>query len=70
VSGRVNALRIDRWVREYGAPVEIEKQGLEKGTYQHPELYGQPPEMGMDYRSEPQRGHVADPADPPDEAGR
>jgi hypothetical protein len=30
-----------------GAPVEIEKLDPERGTYQHPELYGQPPEMGM-----------------------
>jgi len=30
-------------------PVEVEKQGREKGTYQHPEFYGQPAEMGMNY---------------------
>ena len=35
-----------------GAPVEVEKQDLERGTYQHPELYGQPPEMGMNYDAE------------------
>jgi hypothetical protein len=50
VSWRVEALRNDRWVQQRGAPVEIEKEGPEKGTYQHPELYGQPPEMGMNYR--------------------
>ncbi len=49
VSWKVMAIRNDRWVRERGAPVEIEKEGLEKGTYQHPELYGQPPEKGMNY---------------------
>ncbi|MEX2218071.1 MAG: hypothetical protein WD749_04860 [Phycisphaerales bacterium] len=47
VSWRVDAVRNDRWVRQRGAPVEIDKQGPEKGTYQHPELYGQPPEKGM-----------------------
>jgi len=47
-----------------------ESRNLEKGTYQHPDLYGQPPELGMDYRSEPQRGHAADPAHPADEGGR
>ena len=26
-----------------------DKQDLEKGTYQHPDLYGQPPEKGMNY---------------------
>ncbi len=49
VSWRVEAVRSDRWVKQGGAPVEVEKQGLEKGTYQHPELYGQPPEKGMNY---------------------
>jgi hypothetical protein len=52
VSWRVEALRNDRWVQTHAAPVEIEKEGLEKGTYQHPELYGHPPEMGMDFRPE------------------
>jgi hypothetical protein len=52
VSWRVEALRNDRWVQTHGAPVEIEKEGPEKGTYQHPELYGQRPEMGMNYRPE------------------
>ena len=49
VSWRVEAVRNDRWVQTYGAPVEIEKLGLEKGTYQHPELYGQSPESGLNY---------------------
>jgi len=30
-------------------PVEVEKQGAEKGTYQHSEVYGQSAEMGMNY---------------------
>ncbi len=52
VSWRVEAVRNDRWVQNRGAAVEVEKQGLEKGTYQHPEFYGQPKEKGIDYRSE------------------
>lgn len=55
VSWRVEALRNDRWVRQRGAPVVVEKQGLEKGTYQHPELYGQPVELGMNYIPERER---------------
>ncbi len=51
VSWRIEAVRSDRWVKKRGAPVEIEKQGLEKGTYQHPELYGQPAEKGMNYNA-------------------
>jgi len=44
VSWRVEALRNDRWIRANGMPVEVEKQGSEKNTYQHPELFGQPKE--------------------------
>ena len=32
-----------------GAPIRVAKQGLEKGTYQHPEFYGLSAEMGMNY---------------------
>ncbi|MBS1724715.1 MAG: hypothetical protein JSS66_17375 [Armatimonadetes bacterium] len=39
VSWEVKATRNDLWVQEHGAPVEVEKQGTERGTYQHPELY-------------------------------
>src|SRR5205085_2362147 len=42
VSWRVEALRNDRWIQQHGAPVEEEKSGAEKGTYQHPHLYGEP----------------------------
>jgi hypothetical protein len=47
VSWRIEAVRNDRWVQQHGAPVEIEKEGLEKGTYQHPELFGKPREKGL-----------------------
>lgn len=62
VSWRVEAVRNDRWVRERGAPVEVEKEGIEKGTYQHPEFYGQPAEKGMNYEATRQR-READPSD-------
>ncbi|HRI42926.1 MAG TPA: hypothetical protein PLL78_12695 [Fimbriimonadaceae bacterium] len=42
VSWRVEAIRNDRFVRENGAPVEVEKPDVFKGTYLQPELYGQP----------------------------
>ncbi|CAG0995291.1 hypothetical protein PHYC_02524 [Phycisphaerales bacterium] len=51
VSWEVKAVRNDQWVRRNGAPIEIEKQGIEKGTYQHPELYGQPAEKGVHYNA-------------------
>ncbi len=42
VSWRVEAVRNDRWVERYGAPVEIDKPEGHRGTYLNPELYGQP----------------------------
>lgn len=62
VSWRVDALRNDPWVRKYGAETERDKQGIEKGTYQHPELYGQPAEKGLDYRLEHRTAKVDDPS--------
>ncbi len=49
VSWRVECVRNDLWVQKYGAPVEPDKHGHERGKYQHPELYGQPESMGVDY---------------------
>lgn len=50
---RVEAVRDDLRIQKHGAPVEVNKQGLERGTYRHPELYGMPKEMGMNFRPEP-----------------
>ncbi len=52
VSWEVKAIRNDLWVRASGAPMQVEKQGLERGKYQHPELYGMPKEMSVNYRPE------------------
>jgi hypothetical protein len=60
VSWRVEAVRNDRWAQQRGAPVETEKPDLEKGTYQHPELYGQPPEKGMNYDAARDRPELAE----------
>jgi hypothetical protein len=49
VSWRVDAVRNDRWMQLRGAPVEIEKPEHERGTYQHPELFGQPEERGTNH---------------------
>jgi hypothetical protein len=40
-------------VRQSGAPVEIEKPGTERGTYQNPGLYSAPPETALTYVPEP-----------------
>jgi hypothetical protein len=52
VSWRIEAVRNDLWMRNQAAPVEADKEGLETGTYQHPEFYGQPKERGMGYSPE------------------
>jgi hypothetical protein len=48
VSWEVKALRNDLRVRLHGAPVERDKEGPERGKYQHPEYYGLTPDMAMD----------------------
>jgi hypothetical protein len=53
VSWEIKAKRNDLWVQKHGAPVEVEKEGRERGRFQHPELYGKPKERGMSNRPEP-----------------
>lgn len=55
VSWQVTAARNDLWTQKYGAPVEVDKPQGEQGRYQHPELYGQPPELGMIHEPNLQR---------------
>jgi len=50
VSWEFKAVRNDRWMQRYGAAVETVKPEGQRGTYQHPELYDKPREMGLDYR--------------------
>ncbi|BCW96597.1 MAG: hypothetical protein WHS44_02280 [Fimbriimonadales bacterium] len=54
VSWRVEAIRNDRWVQQYGYQTEQEKPDHYRGKYLHPELYGQPKERGIHYRPDPQ----------------
>ena len=49
-SWRVEAVRNDEYVKHYGAPEEVEKPSFERGTYQHPEFYGQPIQKRVDYK--------------------
>ncbi len=53
VSWEVKAIRNDLWVQRYGYQTEQEKEDDIKGKYLHPELYGQPKERGILYRTEP-----------------
>lgn len=54
VSWRIEAVRNDLWVRQHGAPVEVQMPDGEKGRYLQPALYGQPETMGAHHR-EPMR---------------
>jgi hypothetical protein len=55
VSWRVEAIRNDRWVQEYGYQTEQEKPKESQGKYLNPELFGQPKERGIFYTPEPER---------------
>ena len=48
VSWQVTARRADRFVRAYGAPVEVAKQDQEVGTLIAPELWGASDALGLD----------------------
>lgn len=50
VSWRVEAVRHDPWIRQYGFKTIIPKEGSLRGKYLNPELYGAPPEMGIFHR--------------------
>ncbi len=49
VSWRVDADRNDLYVRSKPPKDVVEKEGKDRGTYQHPELYGLGPERGIFY---------------------
>lgn len=42
VSWQVTGVRNDKWAQAHRVVPEVEKKGIEKGKYLHPELYGQP----------------------------
>jgi hypothetical protein len=44
VSWQVTGIRHDAWANAHRVQVEVEKTGVERGTYIHPELFGAPKE--------------------------
>ena len=50
----MKAIRNDLWIQRYGFQTEQEKEDDIKGKYLHPELYGQPKELGIHYRPKPE----------------
>ena len=61
----ITAVRNDPYIQRYGAPVEVEQPAAERGTYLHPELYGQPEELGLDYPMTTRRPNAGQPAPAP-----
>jgi hypothetical protein len=49
VSWQVTGIRQDAFANAHRIPVEEDKPTDEKGTYLHPDAYGQPQTMGVDY---------------------
>jgi hypothetical protein len=47
VSWQVTGIRQDAWANAHRIPVEEWKPGRERGTYLHPELFGQPEEQSV-----------------------
>jgi hypothetical protein len=61
VSWRVDADRNDLYVRNRPPKDVVDKEGREKGTYQHPEFYNLGPERGMNYNPERDKPRKAPP---------
>jgi len=48
VSWQVTGIRNDAWARQNRIPVEMPKEGSERGTYLHPEAFGVSASRGLD----------------------
>ena len=59
VSWQVTGVRKDAYASMYPMAVEEDKEGEERGTYLHPEAFGQPEERGEGYaREQALRSHL------------
>ncbi len=54
VSWQVTGVRQDAWANAHRIPVEENKVGTERGSYLHPDLFGQPPEKGVGHMAHPE----------------
>ena len=48
VSWQVTGIRQDAYANANRIQVEEDKPEAERGYYQHPEVFGEPPEMGLE----------------------
>jgi len=54
ISWQVTGIRQDAWANAHRIPVETPKLGREAGHYLHPELYGAPEEMSVEWARHPE----------------
>ncbi len=64
VSWQVTGIRKDKFAEKNRIQVEVEKQDDEKGTYLHPEVFGKPLQMGVNYKTQ-QEFQAPIPSPPP-----
>ena len=55
VSWQVTGIRQDAWANAHRIPVEEVKPEKERGSYLHPELFGQPEEKGVEWARNPEQ---------------
>ncbi len=59
VSWQVTGVRQDRYAEENRIAVEVQKEGYEVGRYAHPEAYGLPTTMSVEYHEEIEAARAA-----------
>ncbi len=59
VSWQVTGVRQDRYAEENRIAVEVQKEGYEVGRYAHPEAYGLPTTMSVEYHEEVEAARAA-----------
>jgi hypothetical protein len=64
VSWQVTGIRHDPYAERNRVPVEEDKPAEERGTYLHPEVYGQSETMGLNYRRGAADQSMAEPGAP------
>jgi hypothetical protein len=57
VSWQVTGIRQDAWANAHRVPVEEEKEGVERGAYLSPELFGEDKSMSVDEKHRQQAAH-------------
>jgi hypothetical protein len=58
VSWQATGIRHDAWANAHRIPVEVDKQGAERGRYLHPDAFGAPPEMSVSYNGGAKRRNL------------